>query len=206
MHPNGTRLTLKHWAQVMLCAVIVVFGAVLMRPTVALSAVRVDFEFGLHAVAAAAPGIEGHVHRMFTRAERFVERLGTAVTTAAVTWLWIFPSAVLFLVVAAIASATDRRMLDLRHHGLAVLARDLSHGVRMFFRIARDRRTPYLPRAILVLALLYWVLPLDLVGDGIPMVGMLDDVLVAVVAAKLFIRLCPDAVVAAHAAAVRAHA
>jgi hypothetical protein len=35
---------------------------------------------------------------------------------------------------------------------------------------------------------------------------MLDDLVVAILAAKLFIHLCPDAVVAAHAAAVRAPA
>ena len=63
--------------------------------------------------------------------------------------------------------------------------------------------SPYLPRAVLVMALLYWLLPVDLVGDGMPVVGMLDDVLVAVLAAKLFIHLCPDTIIAAHAAALR---
>ena len=65
---------------------------------------------------------------------------------------------------------------------------------------------PYVPRAVVVMALIYWLLPVDLLGDGIPVVGMLDDLLIAVLAAKLFIYLCPDAVVAAHAAALRADA
>ena len=163
-------------------------------------------QIGLSAAAAAAPGLLGHVHRVATRTERLLARFSAAVTGAATAWMWILPSAALFLAVAAVASATDMRMLDLRRQTPQMLARDLGHGVRTFFGVLRDRQTPYLPRGVLALALLYWLLPTDLVGDGTPAVGRLDDLVVAILAAKLFIHLCPDAVVAAQAAAVRPHA
>lgn len=163
-------------------------------------------QIGLDAAAAAAPGFLGRVHRVATHTERVLGRVSAMVTSAAATWLWILPSTALFLVVVAVASATDLRMLDLRRQTPQMLARDLGHGVRAFFGILRDRQTRYLPRSVLALALLYWLLPTDLVGDGTPAVGMLDDLVVAILAAKVFIHLCPDSVVAAHAAAVRAPA
>lgn len=204
MNPSETRRSQKWW--VLMCALVTI-GLCAMPPTTARAAVRVEFptlQFGLNAAAAAAPGIEGRVHRMATRTERLAVRLATAISGAAVTWSWILPSTLLFLLISAVASAMDLRMLDLRQQSPQVSARDLGQGVRIFFRILRDRRTPYLPWAVLVSALLYWLLPADLVGDGRPVVGLLDDLLVAVLAAKLFIHLCPDTVVEAHAEAVRA--
>ena len=178
-------------------------------PAMASSAVRLEFpnmQIGLNAAAATAPGFVGGVHRVTTRTERILRRVGAMVRGAAAAWLWILPSTALFLIVVAVAAATDLRMLDLRRQTAQMLVRDLGHGVRTFFGVLRDRQTRYLPRGVLALALLYWLLPTDLLGDGTPAVGMLDDLVVAVLAAKLFIHLCPDAVVAAHAAAVRAPA
>jgi uncharacterized membrane protein YkvA (DUF1232 family) len=207
MNLSGSWLSRRVWLPACVVA-IVLFGPV-AQPAAAHAAIRLEFpgvQFGVNAVAAAAPGILGRVHRMTTRSERTFRRLAAAVSAAVLTWFWIFLSAAVFLVVSAIASATDLRMLDLRRQTAHALALDFGHGVRMFFRILRDGRTPYLPRAVLVLALLYWLLPVDLVGDARPVVGMLDDLVIAVVAAKMFIHLCPDAVVAAHAEALQTSA
>ncbi len=189
-------------------AVVVMLCAAVARPVAALSAARFELpraQLGLSA-AAAAPGVLGHVHRLAARSERTLSRLADLMETGLSTGFWVLLSVVFFLVVVAIASATDLRMFSWRRQNSRVLARDLLNGVRMFFRILRDRRTPYLPRVVVILALLYWLLPVDLLGDAVPVVGMLDDVLIAVMAAKLFIYLCPDAVVAAHAAALRSDA
>jgi len=175
------------------------------QPVAAMSPVRsalLAVQFQLSA-SAAAPGVLGHVHRLASHSERTLSRLAALVINGLDTWLWMLLSAALFLVVTAIASAADLRMFTSGWHNPQASTRDLVHGVRMFFRIVRDARTPYLPRAVVVMALLYWLLPVDLLGDGMPVVGMLDDLLIAVLAAKLFIYLCPDAVIAAHAAALR---
>jgi hypothetical protein len=123
-----------------------------------------------------------------------------------VLWLWIGMSIAGFLTVTAFSSVVDRRMWDLRRQGPGVLGRYLGHGIRTFFRILRDRRTPYLARAVLAAALLYWLLPSDLIADTSFWPGSLDDFLVAVLAAKAFMYLCPDALVATHAAAVTGRA
>ena len=172
------------------CVVALALCTTLTRPAAAAATVRLALpiaQFGLTDSAAAAPGILGHVHRMATRSERTLTRLVTLVTSGLVTWLWVLLSGIVFLVVSAIASAVDLRMFTSQRLNSQALARDLLQGVRIFFRILRDRQPPYMPRLIPALALVYWLLPVDLLGDGIPVVGMLDDVLVAVLAAKLFI-------------------
>jgi len=207
MNSQRTQSSQRWWLSI--CAFAMVLCTLPVQPAMAFSAVRLEFpnmQIGFNTAAAAAPGFLGRAHGVATRTDRVLGRVSAMITSAAAAWLWILPSAAFFFVVVAVASATDLRMLDLRRQTLQMLARDLGHGVRTFFGVLRDRQTRYLPRGVLALALLYWLLPTDLVGDGTPAVGMLDDLVVAILAAKLFIHLCPDAVVAAHAAAVRAPA
>jgi uncharacterized membrane protein YkvA (DUF1232 family) len=214
MERNTSRVSLKRWVAascmaIALCAGTAETATSAVTQTAATVPLRLDLpirQLGLVAAAAGAPGILGRVHRATTRSERALRRLTATLGLAVVTWFWVLLSALGFLIVAALASAIDLRMLDFRRQSAQVLGRDLGHGVRMFFRILRDGRTPYLPRALLVAALLYWLLPVDFVGDSIPVLGMLDDLVIAIVAAKLFIHLCPDAVVEAHATALRANA
>ena len=50
-------------------------------------------------------------------------------------------------------------------------------------------------------ALLYLVSPIDVLPDFLPVLGQLDDLAIAYVALKFFLRLCPQAAVAFHRAA-----
>ncbi len=145
-------------------------------------------------------------HRIVKRVENTTGRMQALLSTAGVVWISILASAIVFLLVAAVSSATDFRMLALRHRGLRAMSRYLGHGTLTFLRILRDRHTPAIARLLLVGALLYWLLPIDLIPDNTLVPGFIDDLLVAVLAAKGFVYLCPDALVARHAAAVEAHA
>lgn len=190
------------------CVVAIALGGPWLAPVTAAYA-RVELpavQIGISAGVSDAPGFGGRVHRMVTRTERTLGRFAGAVSHAVFLWIWLLASAVLFLFVAAVASVIDLRMLDVRHQSARDLVRDLFHGVRTFFRVLRDRHTGYLARAVLVCALFYWLLPFDFLADDVSLVSVLDDLLVTIVAAKVFIHLCPDAVVAAHADAVRAGA
>jgi uncharacterized membrane protein YkvA (DUF1232 family) len=153
-----------------------------------------------------APGIGGFLHRFTTRAVNSGGRLVSLLGEVGVLWLWFGVSLGSFLLVTAVSSVVDVRMWSLRRQGPRALARYLGHGMRLFFRILRDRRTPYRARGILVVALLYWLLPVDFINDTPVLPGLLDDLVVAVLAAKVFVYLCPDALLAAHAAAVEAQA
>ncbi len=69
-------------------------------------------------------------------------------------------------------------------------------------------RVPILPKALLVLALVYVVSPLDVIPDFIPVIGEMDDIVVVLSGLWLFIRLCPPEVVreTVHDIAARAKA
>jgi uncharacterized membrane protein YkvA (DUF1232 family) len=148
---------------------------------------------------AAAPGLGGSVHRGVTRVSNSIERLAGFFGQVGIVWLWALVSAGVFLLVTALSSVVDVRMLDFRHEGIGALAQYVARGIRIFFRIVRDRHTPMLARVVLVLALLYWLLPTDIIPDKSILPGFMDDLVIAVVVAKAFMWFCPDALIAAHA-------
>ena len=47
---------------------------------------------------------------------------------------------------------------------------------RAFVRFLRDRQAPLLPRLVALFAVLYVIMPVDLIPDAIPFLGWLDDV------------------------------
>jgi uncharacterized membrane protein YkvA (DUF1232 family) len=76
--------------------------------------------------------------------------------------------------------------------------RHLPDFVRLYWRLLRDRRVSIWPKALLVLAVLYVVSPIDLIPDFLPFVGEVDDLIVIIAACRLFISLCPREVVRDH--------
>ena len=84
----------------------------------------------------------------------------------------------------------------------------LPNFARLYWRLFRDRRVPTLPKALLVLTVVYVVSPLDVIPDFIPVIGEMDDVVVVLSGLWLFIRLCPPELVreTAHDIAARAKA
>jgi uncharacterized membrane protein YkvA (DUF1232 family) len=73
--------------------------------------------------------------------------------------------------------------------------RHLPNFARLYWRLFRDRRVPILPKALLVLTLVYVVSPFDVIPDFIPVIGEMDDVVLVLSGLWLFIRLCPPEVV-----------
>lgn len=61
---------------------------------------------------------------------------------------------------------------------------------------ARDRRTPWLPKAIAIFVVAYALSPIDLIPDVIPVIGYLDDALLLPGLIWLAIRLTPAPIVA----------
>jgi uncharacterized membrane protein YkvA (DUF1232 family) len=84
----------------------------------------------------------------------------------------------------------------------------LPNFARLYWRLFRDRRVPILPKALLVMTLLYVVSPLDVIPEFIPVIGEIDDVVVVLSGLWLFVRLCPPEVVreTVHDIATRANA
>jgi uncharacterized membrane protein YkvA (DUF1232 family) len=84
----------------------------------------------------------------------------------------------------------------------------LPNFARLYWRLFRDPRVSVLPKALLVVTLVYVISPLDVVPDFIPVVGELDDVVVLLAGLWLFVRLSPPEVVGelVHDIATRATA
>lgn len=80
-------------------------------------------------------------------------------------------------------------------------ARDLPgilQQIRLAWRLWRDRRVPVLTKLVPLLGLAYVVVPLDLLADPMLGLGQVDDLGVVILALKLFMSLCPKALVAQH--------
>jgi uncharacterized membrane protein YkvA (DUF1232 family) len=71
---------------------------------------------------------------------------------------------------------------------VAQLARELSCFAKLLYRLARDPRISRLDKLLLLSALAYVVAPRDLIPDRIPVLGQLDDVLVAMLVLRRLFR------------------
>lgn len=76
------------------------------------------------------------------------------------------------------------------------LVRHLPNFLKLVWRLFIDRRVGILPRLVLVAAVAYFVVPLDF--DWLVPLGYMDDLIVAYLAARAFIALCPKWVVQEH--------
>ena len=71
------------------------------------------------------------------------------------------------------------------------LTRRLAVEVHTLWLVFRHRETPWPAKAVLILLLAYLASPIDLIPDVIPILGILDDLLVAAAAIWLAYRLTP---------------
>src|ERR1041384_1774501 len=75
--------------------------------------------------------------------------------------------------------------------------------VKLCARLVKDPRVSLKPKLILAAAFLYLVIPFDLLPDFMPGIGQLDDLIVILLAAKTFLKLCPPDVLRAHMQALQ---
>jgi len=69
----------------------------------------------------------------------------------------------------------------------------------------KDSRTPLLPKLISFFALLYLISPIDLIPDFIPVVGYVDDIVIAPLLLHVAFRLLPTDVKASGMEKARKH-
>ena len=87
-----------------------------------------------------------------------------------------------------------------RYVGLARLVVRLPTYARVVWGLVRDPRTPLGLKGMLVAALVYVVVPVDLIPDFIPILGTADDLTVLLLVLDLFIQNAPAEVRAEHTA------
>ena len=76
--------------------------------------------------------------------------------------------------------------------------------LRLYWRLFRDERVSVWPKAMLVAAVAYVIMPFDLIPDYLPVIGEIDDLVVVLLAARWFVQWCPPAVVREHVDAISA--
>ena len=68
----------------------------------------------------------------------------------------------------------------------------------LIWKLTFDKRVNIILRALVPLALVYAIVPTDLVKDQLPIIGRFDDIIVLGLAALILIKLAPQFVVNGH--------
>ena len=86
--------------------------------------------------------------------------------------------------------------------GRVLLARELAlllpNLIRLFTGLLRDARVPLRAKIVLAVASLWLASPIDLIPEFIPLVGSLDDAVVAAIALRFVLGTTDGAVVREH--------
>ncbi len=84
----------------------------------------------------------------------------------------------------SLRAATARGLARLRD-----FARRIKLELRVWRRVLKHPRTPWYAKALLGFAILYALMPFDLIPDFIPVLGLLDDLLLVAVPISLALKL-----------------
>lgn len=86
--------------------------------------------------------------------------------------------------------------------GRALLARELAlllpNLIRLFGGLLRDGRVPLRAKVVLAIASVWLASPIDLIPEFVPIVGSLDDAIVAALALRFVLRTTDGAVIREH--------
>lgn len=58
------------------------------------------------------------------------------------------------------------------------LIKRLGNEVRLYFQLFRDQRTPKISKILIIIAVIYLILPFDIVPDFFPFAGQIDDLII----------------------------
>ena len=74
---------------------------------------------------------------------------------------------------------------------LKFILSSFSTELRTYRLVLQDKRTPRVAKWLLGLAIAYFLSPIDLIPDFIPVLGQLDDLLIVSVLIKLALKMVP---------------
>jgi uncharacterized membrane protein YkvA (DUF1232 family) len=80
---------------------------------------------------------------------------------------------------------------------------NIPNFIQLYIRLMLAREVPLRARAVLWVAAIYVISPLDIIpGFLIPFIGWLEDALVLYLSLKLFVKICPAEIIQRHVQAV----
>lgn len=81
---------------------------------------------------------------------------------------------------------------------LKMWAKTITRDVHALYLVARDARTPVIPKIAAACVAAYALSPIDLIPDFIPVIGYLDDLILVPLGILLVVRLIPPDLLAEH--------
>jgi uncharacterized membrane protein YkvA (DUF1232 family) len=108
-------------------------------------------------------------------------------------WAWILLAVIAIWIVVVIVLVVVGRVLLARE-----LALVLPNLIRLFGGLLRDGRVPIPAKIVLGVASLWLASPIDLIPEFIPIVGALDDAIVAALALRFVLNSTDGAVIREH--------
>ncbi len=129
-----------------------------------------------------------------------LRRFRRVVATSLGWWVAWAPAMIGGFVWILAVGAVDRAIFTRYwERGIGEAGKAFAQGVAVYVRLLRDRATPGVGKALLVAVLLYAGSPRDLIWDTRGLLGFLDDGAFLAIAARSFLRMCPQAQIEAHA-------
>ncbi len=76
--------------------------------------------------------------------------------------------------------------------------RQIYERLKLVWGLYKDKRVSRWHKMVLLLGIAYAAMPIDLIPDFIPGLGIVDDLIVLLLVADWFIQICPPAIVEEH--------
>jgi uncharacterized membrane protein YkvA (DUF1232 family) len=145
--------------------------------------------------------LSGGSDRLAKTVRQMSRRIFKVLAWSATQWVEWTTRAVVFIVFGLGAALIDRTLVRTwRERGFGAVRLSLLLALAVYIRLLFDRRAPMIGKGLLAFAIVYGVAPGDLVPDYLVPLGFADDLVAVALAARCFMRLCPDRLVEAHAA------
>ena len=74
-------------------------------------------------------------------------------------------------------------------------SRKFKREIQVYRLALKDKRTPWIAKVFLSLAIGYLIMPFDLIPDFIPIIGQLDDLVIVPLLAFIALRFIPEEVI-----------
>ena len=79
---------------------------------------------------------------------------------------------------------------------LKARAKSIRREIKVYRLLLKDRRTPFMAKAFLGLAVGYLLMPFDIIPDFIPVIGQLDDIIIVPSLIFIAVKMIPKGLVA----------
>lgn len=84
------------------------------------------------------------------------------------------------------------------------IAKSLKTEIKYYKLVLEDRRTPLFSKILLYLAIAYFLSPIDVIPDFLPIIGQLDDIIIVPFLVLLAVKMIPKQVLEEHKTALKA--